>query len=289
MIIIRRSPDSKSNKSLQGTTAKAGETNRAWLRRIGANRGIVLLRGASVAHFRIRTAQSHARADLAPSYWSIAGLLTGSETFLSVPLELTGDSSELALRNGVHECKLADYDDPRQFPNIAAFHFTADDAKIIQYANRVAEERSIIDLPTLMLPWLNFIWITNKSPNPLADGMGLPSAAFLETVYGIGGIELTPGVSSAASCPEVIWQSAKWWHSSATRCCCIPSERIPAFWCTWLARRFIPARFRFLFFTSTLDTSSRRCSPSAMNSRRPSAPASSCIATRKRLPTVRIL
>jgi len=49
-----------------------------------------------------------------------------------------------------------DYDDPRQFPNIAAFHFTADDAKIIQYANRVAEERSIIDLPTLMLPWLNF-------------------------------------------------------------------------------------------------------------------------------------
>jgi hypothetical protein len=27
----------------------------------------------------------------------------------------------------------------------------------------------------------------------------------------MAGFELTPGLSSASSCPEAIWQSAKWW------------------------------------------------------------------------------
>src|SRR5689334_11539156 len=40
---------------------------------------------------------------------------------------------------------------------------------------------------------------------------GLPSAAFVETVFARSGFELTPGLSSASSCPEAIWQSAKWW------------------------------------------------------------------------------
>jgi hypothetical protein len=41
----------------------------------------------------------------------------------------------------------------------------------------------------------------------------VPSAVFVETVYGMSGVELTPGLSSSASCPEAIWQSAKWWHN----------------------------------------------------------------------------
>jgi hypothetical protein len=46
----------------------------------------------------------------------------------------------------------------------------------------------------------------------LLAGNGLPSAAFVETVYGIAGVEVTPGLSSASSCPEAIWVAAKWWH-----------------------------------------------------------------------------
>jgi hypothetical protein len=29
----------------------------------------------------------------------------------------------------------------------------------------------------------------------------------------MAGIELTPGLSSSASCPEAIWQAAKYWHN----------------------------------------------------------------------------
>ena len=137
-----------------------------------------------------------------------------------MPLELTGDSADIAQGNGIQSCKMSDYDDPERFPNIAVLRFTRDTEKILdnckllggdREAKRPAQ-RTIIDLPTLMIPWLSFIWICGKGSNPLTEGLGLPSAAFVETVYGIAGIELTPGLASATSCPEAMWQAAKYWH-----------------------------------------------------------------------------
>jgi len=71
--------------------------------------------GASISHFRIRVAQSHARADMKPSSWSLAGILLNESSFLSVPLELCGDSSDIALGNGIQTCSMKDYDDPARF------------------------------------------------------------------------------------------------------------------------------------------------------------------------------
>jgi hypothetical protein len=137
-----------------------------------------------------------------------------------VPLDLTGDASDIATNNGVQTCNISDYDDPERFPNIAVIRFTRDTDKILINSKLIAgdrearrpAQRNIIDLPTLMLPWLSYVWVCGKASNPLTDGLGLPSAAFVETVYGIAGIELTPGLSSATSCPEAIWQAAKYWH-----------------------------------------------------------------------------
>jgi hypothetical protein len=220
MISIRQSTAVSSNVSIDEVKAQPDETNSAWLSRVGAKDGVLLLGGASVSHFRIRVAQSHARADLKPSCWSLAGLLMANRTFLSVPLELCGEASEIAQRNAVQTCNMADYDDPERFPSIAVIRFTTDAKKIFDLATLLSgdpetkkpAQRGIIDLPTLMLPWLSYIWIAGKASNPLADGLGLPSAAFIETVYGIAGIELTPGLASATSCPEAIWQAAKYWH-----------------------------------------------------------------------------
>lgn len=234
MISIRQSNADEANESLVDTqpksrarSAKAApskgkkdETNRAWLKRVGVSGGIILLGGASVSHFRIRVAQSHARADLQPSRWSLTGLLLDENTFLSVPLELCGEASEIALGNAVQTCKISDYDNPARFPNIAVIQFTKDADKILTNAKLIAgdreqkkpSQRGIIDLPAMMLPWLSYIWIAGKAGNPLTDGVGLPSAAFVETVYGMAGIELTPGLASSTSCPEAIWQSAKYWQ-----------------------------------------------------------------------------
>ena len=213
MISIRQSDATSSNKSLVEIKAKPGESNTEWLKRVGATEGVLLLGGAAVAHFRIRVAQSHARTDLKPSCWSLAGILTSNRSFLAAPMELCTEASEVAQKNGVQECKMKDYDNPGRFPNIAVIRFTENDKMILKNAKLVADQRNIIDLPTLMLPWLSYIWIAGKAGNPLAEGMGLPSAAFTVTAYGIAGIELTPGLASATSCPEAIWQAAKWWHT----------------------------------------------------------------------------
>lgn len=221
MISIRQSTAVSSNVSLDEFKAEPGETNSAWLKRVGAKDGVILLGGATVSHFRIRVAQSHARADMKPSCWSLAGLLIANQKFLSVPLELGSDASDVALSNGVQTCDIADYDDPARFPNIAVIRFTSDTTKILERAKLVSgdpetkrpAQRGIVDLPTVMVPWLSFVWITAKASNPLVEGMGLPSAVFIETVYGMAGIELTPGLASGASCPEAIWQAAKYWHN----------------------------------------------------------------------------
>lgn len=221
MIPIRQSNADKANSKLTEVKAEPDETNSAWLTRAGAKDGVLLLGGASIAHFRIRVAQSHARADMKPSSWSLAGILLNESSFLSVPLELCGDSSDIALGNGIQTCSIKDYDDPERFPNIAVLRFTKDTEKILtnskllggdREAKRPAQ-RNILDLPTLMLPWLSFTWICGRASNPLTDGLGLPSAAYVETVYGIAGIELTPGLASATSCPEAIWQAAKYWYA----------------------------------------------------------------------------
>lgn len=221
MISIRQSSATGPNIQLQETPPKARETNSAWLKRVGAKDGIILLGGAAISHFRIRVAQSHARADLKPSLWSVAGILLDGDRFLSAPLELCGEASEIATRNGITTCPISDYDKPAQFPNIAVINFTSDVGFILQKArliggdpeNNRPAQRGIIDLPTLMLPWLRYIWIAGNATNPLSEDKGLPSAVFVETVYGMAGIELTPGLSSATSCPEAIWQAAKYWHN----------------------------------------------------------------------------
>src|SRR5437870_11426324 len=126
MLSIRQSNATAASDSLQETKPRKNESNRAWLQRVGAKDGVLPLGGASVAHFRIRVAQSHARADLKPSCWSLVGILTDSKTFLSVPLELCGEASDIATHNGVQSCNIADYDDPLRFPNIAVIRFTKD-------------------------------------------------------------------------------------------------------------------------------------------------------------------
>lgn len=208
--------DAENNKELKREPARRREGNKAWLKRvISANgfdsRGLILVGGNSVADFHIRVSQSSLRHDLTPSYWSMVGILIDPETFYSVPLQWNGDLSEMPHANGIQICKMDDYNDPAQFPNIAFIQFTTDMAKIIKNAKKLRWQRSLIDFPELVIRWLAYVWKAGPPSNPLAEAKGLPSAVFAETAFGVGGIELTPGLATASCCPEAIWQAAKWW------------------------------------------------------------------------------
>jgi hypothetical protein len=219
MVIVNNvSPDVKKNTNFKRVQAKKGETNREWLKRVIKENefdtdGLLLIGGNSVADFRIRVAQSHLRHDLTPSYWSLVGIVSDAETFFSVPLQWKGELSEMPHSNGIQLCRMADYDDPVYFPNIAFVQFTTSHEDILEYAGRMKWQRSVVDLPALVIAWLEYVWAVGQKDIPLVNGQGLPSAVFAEMVYGIAGIELTPGLASASSCPEAIWQAAKWWRT----------------------------------------------------------------------------
>jgi hypothetical protein len=218
MILNNVSPIVVNNNAFKKAPALKGEGNRAWLKRIIAEnkfepRGLLLIGGASVSDFHIRVAQSSLRHDLTPSHWSQVGVLSDANSFYSAPLQWAGELSEMPHYNAIQSCKLADYDDPDYFPNIAYVQFTTDMKMILDYAERLKLQRSMIDIPELVIRWLEYVWAVGQSGNPLANGKGLPSAVFAETIFGIAGIELTPGLATASSCPEAIWQAAKWWKA----------------------------------------------------------------------------
>jgi hypothetical protein len=212
MIPNRESSATRPNADLRKTRSTLREPNSEWLAEQGLHEGVLLLGGSSLADFRLRVAQSALRGDLTPSYWSLCGILMDDGSrFLSVPLSVP-DVSGVPSTNGMRECSIADYDDPKDWPNIAVVRFATDMGIVVDQAREVASRRTIVELPALMLAWLGFAWGVTGQPNPLTQSLGIPSAVFVETAHALAGVELTPGLASAASCPEAIWQAAKWWH-----------------------------------------------------------------------------
>jgi hypothetical protein len=129
-----------------------------------------------------------------------------------VQLNPTEGFGNVPNENGVQEGKLSNYDDPVRFPNIACINFFIRHKTINEEVNKFRRLRSLIDIGSLIVQWLAFVWGVGEYGNPLLKGAGVPSAAFVEGVFAGAGVELTPGLSTRSSCPEAIWQSAKWWH-----------------------------------------------------------------------------
>jgi hypothetical protein len=218
MIVNSSSPDSANNKELKRVSANPQESNSRWLKRVIKSNGfegggLLLLGGNSVVDFRVRVAQSHLRHDLTPSYWSAVAITPDYDRLYSVPLQWMEDLSEMPHANGITVSRIADFDDPVRFPNIAIIQFADSMTELAVFAERLKIQRNVIDLPSLVVAWLSYVWAVGDSTNPLSNGQGLPSAVFAETVFGIGGIEITPGLATQSSCPEAIWQAAKWWSA----------------------------------------------------------------------------
>lgn len=219
MLPIRQSlARSSNNRMHHEAAAKAPRSNVACLRLAGEVEGlglpgdVVLIGGASLADFRIRNAQALARHDLTPSHWSLVGILSGPDELTTVPLGPTADPSLVPASNAIARIPLESFDDPIRYPNFAVVRFPVDGPRVLHQANALRRQRTIVDLPHLLLVWLGYVWGTAAGNNPLVGGFGLPSAVLVETAFGMADVELTPGLASGSSCPEAIWQAARWWH-----------------------------------------------------------------------------
>ena len=211
------------NKEFTETRRARGKTNVDWLRSHWRDDrvAILLLGGTGLVDFRLRVAQSHLRNDLTPSHWSHVALLgkSNAKTLAAAPLhEISLTPAEgfgfPPASNGVQESVFEKYADTKSFPNIAILYLPASvaPAKLMEALERFRKQRVVLDAVQLLVAWLGYVWGVGRAGNPLLDGLGIPSAAMLETVTGAEGFDLTPGLESRASCPEAIWQSARWWH-----------------------------------------------------------------------------
>lgn len=226
MLELRSSPASVPNPNFVSQPRARNQTNLAWLQRALKGKGkkasgsplLVLLGGSDPISFRLRVAQSQARHDLTPSSWSHVVLVeppTGelaSATAWEISLDPAGGFGYPPTTNGVQRADLARYDDAGRFPNIALLHVPLEVAPVRDALQRFMRQRAAMDAVELVTRWLPYVWGAGRATNPLLDGVGLPSAAMAEVVLGAAGFELTPGIASAASCPEAIWQAARWWH-----------------------------------------------------------------------------
>jgi hypothetical protein len=237
-IRVLRSEAAEGNPHFVERVRLPDENNEAWLRRIvkerklGAGRKtslLLLLGGTDPLSFRLRVAQSHVRNDLTPSAWSHAALADeiqeplGSTRIFQVSLAPRTGFSRHGFAphdNGVQEAQLSDYVDPFWFPNLAVISIPVALDRITggragqrnSTLDQVRKGRNTLDLPQMILRWLAYAWGVGVPGSPLAEGMGIPSAAMLEAAFAAADFDLTPGLESRSSCPEAIWQAARWWH-----------------------------------------------------------------------------
>jgi hypothetical protein len=224
MIPFRISTASQANTQLK-EVEDGGLANLRWLETYAGEYlqtgSLLLLGGASNTDFRLRVAQSHARSDMRPSLWSHVAILTQPQdqtwAIKEVSLIPPQGFGDVPACNAAQESTLVSYDAPDRWPNIALLSFPVQGDQVKEGMQRLAIDRGIVDLGALLIPWLAFVWGAGNAANPLLQDQGIPSAVYAETIMGIAGLELTPGLSSQSSCPEAIWQSAKWWYQFYTQ------------------------------------------------------------------------
>lgn len=223
MLSLRRSNAKKANTSFV-SAARKNRRNADYVEAHSSKdegTDLLLLGGKGPTDFRLRVAQSHARDDMAPSAWSHIGVLGPRaknplrRRVYEVPLSGRATAGYPPASNGVVETPLGDYDDPARYPNIAVLRVPLPIAAVERAIREFQKQRAVMDALELSLAWLAFVWGVGTTGNPLLAGLGIPSAAFVEYVLGAAGYDLVPGFPSRSSCPEAIWQAARWWHEFA--------------------------------------------------------------------------
>ena len=218
MINARISLHAARNPEIIELDRGSGECNAAWIiRALGhmtSEARILLVGGTTLTDFRLRVAQSHLRHDLKPSFWSHAVLVLPGDSLLrlwQVALEVGMPLSEVPGANGISEVGLDHFNCDR-FANLAVLRFPgASDAAVREGIDALRGARLSEDLVSPLVRWLAYVWGTENAENPLRAGIPLPAAQFVDAAFAYAGVDIVPGVTSRAACPEAVWQAALWW------------------------------------------------------------------------------
>lgn len=235
---MRYSPFAMRKAEKAGTKAASNEKFFADVaREVGVpalHGSIVLIGGRSSRSLAIRRAQAQLRFDRRPSRWSHAALIVrfddkpGESVGLEATLDPEDCTKQVPERNGVTPFSLSRYFDEQKYPNIALIvvGFEARSAGKGESSVPAPSERRRAALAAALQPnrnrerypfwdglavWSRYATSPHCNPNPLLEGVPLPSAALCEYAYEAAGLDLTPGATGNNNCPEVLYATAKHW------------------------------------------------------------------------------
>jgi hypothetical protein len=146
---------SRATKAMAAAAPR--ERNLTWLRQMRKEHGlgeagdVVLLGGQSIMDFRLRIAQSHARHDLTPSYWSTVGIMDTRGRLVTVPLSDWPDPAAVPATNAISPVPMSTFDDVGLYPNIAVLRFPGTTGDLMKRIEDLKLQRSVADLPALVL------------------------------------------------------------------------------------------------------------------------------------------
>jgi len=187
---------------------------------------VVLFGGSDRAAFRLRLAQAHLRDDLWPSHWSHVVLLGSQQDDFSktdvyeISLQMRQGFEASIDLNGLQSNAISRYNRAQAYPNICVLRLEVPAAawlqprgqQVVSVLDMFKRQRAVLDAPELVLGWLAFLWGVGRTPNPLFEGRGVPSAVMIDAVLSAVGFDISPSIDSRLSSPESFWQAAKWWH-----------------------------------------------------------------------------
>jgi hypothetical protein len=204
---------------------------------VGAAGCIVLTGEYSVCGYRLRRAQEVIRVDRTPSPWSHAFLLLEgldrdpagnrdpdcSPLLLESTLQPSAQFDHFSFRTGVSGRRLAEYAlasfDLRAahcVPNVAVISFELNDderqALLARALNPQADQLGY-DLLGQLANWFTYIASRGTALNPLAQGVSMYSASYVQLAYDAAGIDLAPGAQQRNLAPEHFWQSSRYLHA----------------------------------------------------------------------------
>lgn len=183
--------------------------------------------------YRLRRAQEVVRLDRTPSYWSHAFLIRDplsntpalnkdgrrSPWILESTLTPADGFSAFMECHGVSARRISDFNQARfsplrtySVPNIAIIAIALTEEERQQVLNRADApytDQLNYDFPAMWGAWYAYITSKGEVTNPILQGVGIPSAAYIQFAYDAAGIDLALGSRQRNVTPEHIWQSAK--------------------------------------------------------------------------------
>ena len=206
------------------------------------NRGhmaIGLVGSRDIPGVTLRRAQSVLRWDRRPSLWSHAFLIAqplrrrgnvAKLDILEIPLFPRNGQFPKPESNGLNESTLEVYANPQVDANVALITVAKAQTEgepvglsnqevraIAERAGQPNADRLRYDLWDCLCAWQQYLWSEGQGPNPLREGVPVPSSAFVEMAYEAIGLDLVPSASERNSAPEHLWNAAVWWHQSSVR------------------------------------------------------------------------